>query len=220
MYRDDKNCDTLFRMETRMQFFKDHEILPIFPLPNIVLFPSIKIPLHIFEPRYIEMVQNILDAKGTFCMTTFKGPWQNDYYGTPAIQPTGCLCKIEDYQKLKGGEYHIIIQGLKKVQMQEVKNQFLYREVSIQLMEDLNDITASNTMEEIIDLAKKNLTEKSFLSEELESYFARMGIDEIIYLLSFYCQVEIVEKQKLLEMNSLNRMAQRLCTLYQGEEYI
>ena len=55
--------------------------IPIFPLPNVVLFPNMLLPLHIFEPRYREMVEDALNGEGLIGMALLKEGWQNDYYG-------------------------------------------------------------------------------------------------------------------------------------------
>jgi Lon protease-like protein len=65
-------------------------IIPIFPLPNLVLFPGVKVPLHIFEPRYREMVAEVGAGHGIVGMMLLKGDWERDYYDYPDIFEIGC----------------------------------------------------------------------------------------------------------------------------------
>jgi Lon protease-like protein len=66
------------------------DLLPIFPLPNVVLFPNVFLPLHIFEPRYREMVADSLDNDRMIGMVLLKPGWEHEYDGRPAVYPIGC----------------------------------------------------------------------------------------------------------------------------------
>ena len=70
------------------------DIIPLFPLPNFVLFPGLNVPLHIFEPRYREMVADVAQTHGIIGMMMLKGDWERDYYAYPDIYPVGCAGKI------------------------------------------------------------------------------------------------------------------------------
>ncbi|MBV9497422.1 MAG: LON peptidase substrate-binding domain-containing protein, partial [Acidobacteria bacterium] len=59
--------------------------LPLFPLPNLVFFPNTRLPLHIFEPRYREMIADALDSDQRFGIVLLRPGWQDDYYGAPAV---------------------------------------------------------------------------------------------------------------------------------------
>ena len=64
--------------------------IPLFPLPNVVLFPSVFLPLHIFEPRYREMVGDALTGDRIIGMVLLRPGWEADYEGRPPIYPVGC----------------------------------------------------------------------------------------------------------------------------------
>ena len=70
------------------------DIIPIFPLPNFVLFPGVTVPLHIFEPRYREMVADVAQTHGTVGMMMLKGDWEREYYAYPDIFTIGCAGRI------------------------------------------------------------------------------------------------------------------------------
>ncbi len=86
---------------------------PLFPLAGICLLPHATIPLHIFEPRYVQMVSEALDGSSQIAMATFDGKrWQQEYHGNPPIRPVVCLGQIERYERLPMGRYNIMLQGI------------------------------------------------------------------------------------------------------------
>src|ERR1051325_2941241 len=85
--------------------------LPLFPLPNLVFFPSTRLPLHIFEPRYRQMVADALDSDQRFGIVLLRPGWQDDYYGAPAVHTLGTLGTIEQAVPLDDGRYNILVRG-------------------------------------------------------------------------------------------------------------
>jgi len=88
--------------------------LPIFPLPSVVLFPNVFLPLHIFEPRYRQMVADALAGDRIIGMVTLREGHEEDYEGSPPIYATGCSGLITHVEKLDDGRYNIILRGLEK----------------------------------------------------------------------------------------------------------
>ena len=88
--------------------------LPIFPLPNVVLFPAALLPLHIFEPRYRAMVADALDGDRQIGMVMLRPGWEHHYEGTPAIYPIGCAGFITHAERLPDGRYNIMLRGTEK----------------------------------------------------------------------------------------------------------
>ena len=76
----------------------DGKPIPIFPLPSVVLFPQIVQPLHIFEPRYLEMVEEALDSHGFISMALLKPGYEDNYLGAPEIHPVVAVGNIITYQ--------------------------------------------------------------------------------------------------------------------------
>lgn len=87
--------------------------LPLFPLNQVTLMPQQVAPLHIFEPRYRQMVKHALDASGQIAMAVFDGDeWKQQYHGRPAIKPAVCLGHIVQHETLGDGRYNILVQGI------------------------------------------------------------------------------------------------------------
>src|SRR2546421_10426257 len=88
--------------------------IPLFPLPNVVLFPNVFLPLHIFEPRYREMVADALQGDRIVGMVLLQPGYESDYEGRPGVFPTGCAGVITHAEKLPDGRYNIVLRGVEK----------------------------------------------------------------------------------------------------------
>lgn len=87
--------------------------MPVFPLHGVVLLPHAVLPLHIFEPRYRQMVDHALDGAGQVAMGVFEGDqWRQEYHGMPPIRPMVCVGQIVQHERLPDGRYNILLQGV------------------------------------------------------------------------------------------------------------
>jgi hypothetical protein len=89
--------------------------IPIFPLPDVVLFPHTLLPLHIFEPRYREMVRDCLAGDKRLAMALLRPGWENDYYGRPAIYPIAGSGEIIQHEELPDGRFNILLRGTMRI---------------------------------------------------------------------------------------------------------
>lgn len=107
---------------------------PIFALPGIFLFPLQVRQLHIFEPRYRQMVEDILDGPGRFILaTTEEGAAESH---TPPILPIAGLGEVMRHQKLPDGRFLIHVFGLCRVRLSEIPSERLYRQADYEVLED------------------------------------------------------------------------------------
>lgn len=87
--------------------------MPLFPLGHVALLPQQVQPLHIFEPRYRQMVEHALDASGQIAMAVFEGDrWKQEYHGRPPLRPAVCIGQIIHHEKLPDGRFNIALQGV------------------------------------------------------------------------------------------------------------
>jgi Lon protease-like protein len=93
--------------------------IPLFPLPNVVFFPDVYLPLHIFEQRYRAMTRQALGGTGVIGMTVLRDGWQDDYEGTPPIYATGCAGAIVHHESLDDGRLNIVLRGLARFEVQQ-----------------------------------------------------------------------------------------------------
>jgi Lon protease-like protein len=87
------------------------EAVPLFPLPNVVLFPRAVLPLHIFEQRYREMTADVLAGQRQVAMALLRPGWEKSYYGRPAVEPVVCVGTILSHEQLPDGKYNFLLQG-------------------------------------------------------------------------------------------------------------
>src|SRR5437763_13593816 len=103
------------------------ELLPLFPLPNVVLFPNVFLPLHIFEPRYREMVADAVDADRMIGMVLLRPGWDRDYEGRPPIYPIGCSGVITHVERLPDGRYNMVLRGVARFRVLADDHERSYR---------------------------------------------------------------------------------------------
>lgn len=109
----------------------------LFPLPDLVMFPHVMQPLHIFEPRYVDLLNSALDSDGLIAMSMLAPGWESDYEGRPAVHPYACLGKIVTHQRQDDGHYNVLLLGLRRVLIEEeLPANNTYREAKVSLLED------------------------------------------------------------------------------------
>ncbi len=91
--------------------------VPIFPLPETVFFPSVALPLHLFEPRYLQMAEDILPADKLLVIVLLRPGWEKDYHGTPPVHEIATLGRVSSHERLPDGRFNIILQGLERVRI-------------------------------------------------------------------------------------------------------
>jgi Lon protease-like protein len=109
----------------------------LFPLPNLVLFPHVAQPLHIFEPRYRQMMADALADDRLLAMALLRPGWEEDYQKQPPIYSMVCLGRIVQEEHLADGRYNLVLQGLSRARIrEEVGTSKLYRLAHVDLCPD------------------------------------------------------------------------------------
>jgi len=111
--------------------------IPLFPLPEVVLFPGVPRPLLIFEPRYREMVADALKENKIIGMVLLRSGYEKDYEGRPPIYGIGCAGVIEDYEQLPDGRYVILLRGLTRFRVVSEDQRKPYRLARVEAAPDL-----------------------------------------------------------------------------------
>src|SRR5438034_814353 len=104
------------------------DLLPLFPLPNVVLFPNVFLPLHIFEPRYREMVADAIASDRMIGMVLLRPGWEHDYEHCPPVYPIGCSGIVTHFDRLPDGRYNIVLRGLERFRIVEEDHSRNYRQ--------------------------------------------------------------------------------------------
>src|SRR5438874_3310513 len=108
------------------------DLLPLFPLPNVVLFPNVFLPLHIFEPRYREMVADAVATDRLIGMALLRPGWDREYEGNPPVYPIGCSGVITHVEALADGRYNIVLRGLERFRILEEDRSRRYRRAIVE----------------------------------------------------------------------------------------
>jgi len=103
------------------------EELPIFPLPNAVLFPGATLPLYVFEPRYRQMVEDVLRHGRWIAVALLRPGYEADYEGSPEFHEIGGAGFLVRSNRLEDGRYEIVLEGRARVQLAEIPSARLYR---------------------------------------------------------------------------------------------
>ena len=182
------------------------KIISVFPLSNFVIFPNTSVPLNIFEPRYIEMIDNSMKTDRIIGMIQPKK--QMD--GIPQLYNVGCAGKITNFNETEDGRYLIVINGISRFKiLKEINNNKPYRECEISFDEYIED-TKENYNEikftdlELIFKNLKNLfKKKGYLInwKELE----KQSLDQTLNALVMASPFSLEEKQALLETININK---------------
>ena len=110
--------------------------IPIFPLPKVVFFPNTLLPLHIFEPRFKEMVGDCLTGDGVIGIAQLKPGWETDYYGAPPVYRILGIGEIVNSRKWDDGRYDIVLLGRHRGQIVRENTQGQYRVADVELLSD------------------------------------------------------------------------------------
>jgi len=111
-------------------------IVPIFPLPNVVLFPRTRLPLHIFEPRYRSMAREAIAGDRRIAIVLLKEGWESKYNESPPVHEVACLGQIESYEELEDGKYNIVLEGLNRIRLIREVEHSPYRRAEVEAFEE------------------------------------------------------------------------------------
>ena len=174
---------------------------PIFPLPNIVMFPTVGNEFYIFEPRYKEMVENVMESEKFITMTLLKPNWEDNYDNSPEIYSIGTLCYLTNFENQKDGNFKIVLFGIDKVKINETEQTKNYR---IAATTSTNEIIATvDEKEKCKTLMNRFTNLLDHLDETISlNLFSDMEIslEMLVNLISMAMNIPIEEKQKLLEL--------------------
>ena len=103
--------------------------VPVFPLPGVVLFPGVHLPLHVFELRYRALVREAIAGERLIALALLLPGWERDYQGSPEFHPLGCLARIDEVAWLPDDCYHLRLLGLSRARLGRPVREFPYRAV-------------------------------------------------------------------------------------------
>jgi uncharacterized protein len=197
------------------------DLIPLFPLPNVVLFPNVFLPLHIFEARYREMVADALASDRLIGMALLRPGWERDYEGRPPVYPTGCSGVITHVERLPDGRYNIVLRGLERFRIVSEDDEKIYRRATIdplvqRPMETEERQVVRNARARLEALLAATLRRAHRDAPEAAPDLrtaAAMCDEDLVNALAQYLDLEPLERQALLEHDSLRARAESLVEL-------
>lgn len=110
----------------------------LFPVPNLVMFPHVVQPLHVFEERYREMMDDCLEDDGLLALPILKPGWELEYASRPPIENCACLGKVVLHRKLDDGCYNLLVLGVARIKiLQELDPVHSYRKARVEVVRDI-----------------------------------------------------------------------------------
>ncbi|WP_339851475.1 LON peptidase substrate-binding domain-containing protein [Roseovarius nubinhibens] len=201
------------------------EVIPVFPLPGALLLPRARLPLHLFEPRYLQMLDDCLKTPGRLIGMIQPQP-QPRADGTegaeatdtpPALQRIGCVGRVTQFSETEDGRYMITLAGLSRFRLiEEVEGFTPYRRAKVSWEGFGRDLGPTETDPEFDRASFLNLLSQFFAVEELQTDWESLkeADDELlINSLSMLLGFDPEDKQALLEAPSLSTRRETLVTL-------
>jgi hypothetical protein len=173
--------------------------IPIFPLPNAVLFPNVFMPLHIFEPRYRAMVNDALDGDRIIGMVLLQPGYEADYEGRPPVYAIGCAGVITHAERLGDGRFNIVLRGIEKFRITGEDRSQPYR------LAHVEPLLEQPTAQQVAALRKQRTRLEALLAVAVEragsepKFPPAIPDEDLVNALAQYLELDPIERQALLE---------------------
>ena len=177
--------------------------IPIFPLPNAVLFPNVFLPLHVFEPRYRTMVADALAGDRIIGMALLRLGYETDYEGRPPVYEVGCAGLITHAQPLPDGRFDIVLRGLEKFRITGEDETRPYR------IGRVDPLLETIPNEDVQPLRRQRQRLEAVLAAAIERVRAEPKFppsvpdEDLVNALAQYLDLDSVEHQALLECHGV-----------------
>jgi Lon protease-like protein len=183
--------------------------IPLFPLPNLVLFPHIVVPLHIFEERYKVMINGCIDRDEAFGLVLLRKDAEAESQET--IHRVGVTARIVDVERLAEGRMNILCEGESRFQVYRFTQQAPFWKAEVELFEDDKRHAAESLYDQVTDLYRSvaALSAKLSGSEAAELALPESAAD-LSFMVGYVLDIDAEEKQKLLEMTSVGERLRML----------
>ena len=193
--------------------------VPLFPLPNVVLFPQALLPLHIFETRYREMTADALAGDKLIAMALLKPGWERHAMVQPPLDPIVCIGRIVTSQRLEDGRYHLLLQGHQRARLvEEAELSRSYRQGKLEIFPDpqISEIDLANDRQRLITLFGHGTLAGSPIAQKFASILAGPTSTAIVAdLIAFHFFQDTCLKQSLLAQEDVRGRVWRIVSQLQ-----
>ncbi len=174
--------------------------IPIFPLPNVVLFPDVPLPLHIFEPRYRAMVRDAVAGSRLIGMVLLRDGWEAEYHGAPDVYRVGCAGRIVETTPLPDGKFNIVLAGLREFEIVTEQRERAYRQASVTwCAESADERLPADLRATLVHVIERYTGRFGDGDARQVLGDATLGDRTLVNFFAFWLDLPPVEKQCLLE---------------------
>jgi len=176
----------------------------LFPLPNLALYPHVMQPLHIYEDRYRELLEDALEDDGLIAMAMLEPGWEPDYEGTPPVASCACLGKIVAHHRLEDGHSNVLLLGMKRIRLLHELEPFrLFRQAEVELLEDCYSddpaLDPERLRYQLLTTFRQHLPAGCQSPEQIEELLTDyVSLGPLTDLVAYSLQMEMPVKQQLL----------------------
>lgn len=188
----------------------------LFPLPNLVLFPHVMQPLHVFEPRYRAMLEDSLAGDRLITMGVLSPGWERDYEGRPPVFPVACLGRVVISHRLAGGAYNVLLVALRRVRLvEELPPQKSFREARAVICEDSYPTKKAGATarlhRRLRDAFLDILPDLPQAHDQLDQLLSSdVSLGTLTDIISYMLDIELEAKEALLMETDVHRRAELL----------
>ncbi|HYD50100.1 MAG TPA: LON peptidase substrate-binding domain-containing protein [Terriglobales bacterium] len=185
-------------------------IIPIFPLHNVVLFPDVPLPLHIFEPRYREMIKDAAASHELIGMTLLRGDWQDSYYDRPEIFPVGCAGRLAHVEPLPDGRSNVLLHGLCEFEIARDIYERPYRQAQIRWWNRSQQTVPAELRAALVERLGRALAVQPDSAGQRLLQDDVLPDQKLVNFFSYMLDLPVLVKQALLQEPTLAGRAKRL----------
>lgn len=188
----------------------------LFPLPNLVLFPYVLQPLHVFESRYREMVEEALAGDRLIAMALLAPGWEADYEGRPPLYPMACLGRIVTHHRLADGRFNLLLAGLQRIRLvRELEPKKSFREAEAVVCPDEYStpgaLGRAILRRRLLDTFRRVAGSFDDSQNQLEPLLAgEVSMGMLTDLVAYTLELGLAAKQQLLDEVDVDRRAELL----------
>lgn len=187
-------------------------LIPLLPLPNLVLFPGVVTPLHVFEPRYRAMVSDLPEGERLIALVLLRPGWEAHDEGAPAIHETACVARVAAVEPQPDGRFHILVQGEERVRIvDEVRDRPYRRAVVASLPETYPPAGRTAALRERIEdllSAVRDAAPDHVDAAALDRILSLEPFGALVDSLFFHLPVETAAKQAALAETDVGARAE------------
>lgn len=195
-------------------------IVKIFPLPNLVLFPAVIQPLHIFEPRYRRMMSDAINADQLIAIATLRPGWEKRPSLRPEVFPSMCIGRIVTHTRLPDGRFNLLLCGIRRARIiREIPAELPYRMADVDVVDsdpilpdDELDLRIRSTVTGLYgELVKADVKlDREAFSGLMEN---TLPLGLLLDLVTFSCGAGVLEQQRVLESVDIRERGRRVIQL-------